>query len=125
VAARADDDQRGGVVDEEYLEAVLDLVVEIPPGRVTTYGTLADEVRDRLGRGGPRQVGSVLARAGSSVPWWRVVNASGHPPPAHRAGALAALRAEGCPLTDDGDDARVVLRRAIWWPEQTAPPVPG
>ena len=106
---------------EDHLEAVLDVVAAIPAGRAMTYGTVAEVVHDRLGVGGPRQVGRVLARAGSGVPWWRVVNAAGHPPPAHRADALARLRSEGCPLSDDGratdPDARVVLRRALWWPE--------
>jgi methylated-DNA-protein-cysteine methyltransferase-like protein len=115
-------------VDEEYLEAVLDLVAAIPPGRAMTYGTIADVVGERLGRGGPRQVGTVLARAGSGVPWWRVVNAGGRPPVAHRTRALAALRAEGCPLSDDGraqdELAHVVLRRAIWWPGADEPPDP-
>ncbi|EYR64538.1 cysteine methyltransferase [Actinotalea ferrariae CF5-4] len=102
-------------MDEEYLEAVLDLVDAIPPGRVMTYGSIAEEVRDALGRGGPRQVGTVLSRAGSGVPWWRVVNASGLPPAFKRTHALAVLRSEGCPLSDDG--ARVRLRAALWWPE--------
>ncbi|MDD9205825.1 MGMT family protein, partial [Georgenia sp. 10Sc9-8] len=46
-------------MDEEYLEAVLDLVDQVPPGRVMTYGTIADVVGAGLGRGGPRQVGHV------------------------------------------------------------------
>ncbi|MCL3860317.1 MGMT family protein [Actinotalea sp. K2] len=102
-------------MDEDYLEAVLDLVDSIPAGRATTYGTIAEHVGELLGRGGPRQVGQVLARAGSGVPWWRVVNASGEPPAAHRERATALLRAEGCPLTD-GVPPRVVLRAALWWP---------
>ncbi|WP_024288893.1 MGMT family protein [Cellulomonas sp. KRMCY2] len=108
-------------MDDDYLEAVLDLVAAIPPGRVMTYGTIAEVLRDRSGGGGPRQVGQVMARAGSGVPWWRVVNASGRPPARYRTDAVAALRAEGCPLTDDetadDTDARVVLRTALWWPE--------
>lgn len=108
------------VTPEEYLGEVLDLVEQIPPGRAATYGSLAEVLRERLGVGGPRQVGSVLARAGSGVPWWRVVNAAGQPPRPYRRDALARLRAEGCPLTDpeDPDEARVVLRRALWWPEE-------
>jgi len=55
------------------------------------------------------------------VPWWRVVNAAGQPPARLRATALARLREEGCPLTDgersDDVGARVVVRRAVWWPE--------
>ncbi|GAA2724758.1 hypothetical protein CAE01nite_17350 [Cellulomonas aerilata] len=113
-------------VDDDYLEAVLDLVELIPPGRVMTYGTVAEVVVDRLvaagepPRGGPRQVGQVLARAGSGVPWWRVVNASGRPPEAHLRRALDALRDEGTPLSSDG--LRVALRAAIWWPDDDAPP---
>lgn len=106
-------------MDEEYLEAVLDLVVAIPAGRVMTYGTIAEELRGALGRGGPRQVGTVLARAGSGVPWWRVVNAAGLPPASQRAEALGLLGSEGCPLSDDR--ARVRLRDALWWPDETGP----
>lgn len=106
---------------DDHLEAVLDVVAAIPPGRAMTYGTVAEVVAERIGRGGPRQVGRVLAMAGSGVPWWRVVNASGRPPTALRAEALALLRGEGCPLSDDGAaddvDARVVLSRAMWWPQ--------
>ena len=66
-------------------------------------------------RGGPRQVGGVMSHAGGSVPWWRVVNASGEPPARHRDTALAHLRAEATPLSADG--TRVALRRAIWFPD--------
>ncbi|MBB2924944.1 MGMT family protein [Cellulomonas cellasea] len=108
-------------MDEEYLEAVLDLVERIPAGRAMTYGTIAEVVADALvasggtARGGPRQVGQVLARAGSGVPWWRVVNAAGRPPVHAAQRALDHLGAEGTPLTTDG--TRVALRRAIWFPD--------
>jgi alkylated DNA nucleotide flippase Atl1 len=107
-------------MDDDYLEAVLDLVADIPRGRVMTYGSIAEVLHERLGRGGARQVGQVMSHAGGGVPWWRVVNAAGRPPASYRSEALAALRADGCPLTDDeradDADARVVLRRALWWP---------
>lgn len=108
-------------VDEDYLETVLDLVELIPPGRVMTYGTIAEVVGDRLvasggrRRGGPRQVGHVLARAGGGVPWWRVVNAAGSPPAANLSRALVALQAEGTPLVAAG--LRVDLTAALWWPD--------
>lgn len=108
-------------MDDAYLEAVLDLVEAIPPGRAMTYGTVAEVVADRFAaagdrpRGGPRQVGQVMARAGSGVAWWRVVDASGAPPARHLHRALDALRAEGTPLVADG--TRVALRRAIWFPD--------
>lgn len=129
---------------EEYAAVVLDVVRRIPSGRAMTYGLIAEIVGERLGRGGPRQVGSVLAGSGGRyahlvpeggegwdddgdpdgerVPWWRVVNAGGSPPQHHLTEALDALRAEGCPLSRDG--RRVNLRRAVWFPEDDAEPSP-
>lgn len=106
-----------------YAEAVLDLVESIPKGRAMTYGLIAEIVGESLARGGPRQVGAVLARAERAVPWWRVVNASGHPPARELQRALAALRADGCPMKRDG--LRVDLRRAIWFPEPPGAQVVG
>lgn len=104
-------------VDEEYVEAVLEIVRQVPPGRVMTYGLLAEVVAESLGRGGPRQVGAVMARFGGGVPWWRVVTADGRVPAHARSRALAALRAEGTPMTsDEHEDARVRVRLAVWWP---------
>ncbi|QTE30455.1 MGMT family protein [Pengzhenrongella sicca] len=113
-------------MDEDYLEAVLDLVQTIPSGRVMTYGTVAEVVGDRLvadggrWRGGPRQVGQVLSRAGGGVPWWRVVNAAGGPPASQLSLALATLEREGTPLAAQG--MRVDLREALWWPADEASP---
>lgn len=104
-------------VDEEYVEAVLEIVRQVPPGRVMTYGLLAEVVAESLGRGGPRQVGAVMARFGGEVPWWRVVTADGRVPAHARSRALAALRAEGTPMTSSADeDVRVRVRLAVWWP---------
>jgi len=94
---------------------VLDLVERIPPGRAMTYGLVAEVLAERLGRGGPRQVGHVLADSGGAVPWWRVVNAAGMPPAPYAGEALNQLRAERTPLVADG--TRVALRRAVWWPD--------
>lgn len=111
---------------EEYAAAVLDLVRRIPPTRAMTYGLVAEVVAETLHRGGPRQVGAVLAGSGDRyahlasddvLPWWRVVNAAGSPPAHHLTEALDALRAEGCPLSRDG--RRVDLRRAVWFPVRT------
>ncbi|MGN8245823.1 MGMT family protein [Cellulomonas soli] len=109
-------------MDDDYLEAVLDLVAQIPAGRAMTYGTIAEVLAERSSaqgrtpRGGPRQVGQVMSRAGGGVPWWRVVNAAGRPPAHHRTRALAELRGEGTPLSADGE--RVALRHAIWFPDE-------
>jgi alkylated DNA nucleotide flippase Atl1 len=56
-------------MDDDYAELVLSVVEQIPPGQVATYGDIAEIV----GRGGPRQVGHVMALLGGGVPWWRVV----------------------------------------------------
>ncbi len=96
---------------EEYVEAVLSLVERIPPGRVTTYGALAEAV----GSGGPRQVGRVMSTHGGPVPWWRVVHADGSPPVCHDGEAAAQHRAEGTPVRTSG---RVDLPRAMWWPDE-------
>jgi alkylated DNA nucleotide flippase Atl1 len=88
----------------DYVEQVLTAVESIPPGRACAYSDLAEMV----GRGGPRQVGQVMARYGDAVPWWRVVRADGRPARGLEEEALARLRAEGTPLRGD----RVDLRRA-------------
>lgn len=101
--------------DDAYVEAVLSIVEEVPPGRVTTYGLIADAV----GRGGPRMVGRVMALHGGAVPWWRVVRADGSLPDAHQREALPRYREESTPLRGDPADAaglRVDLPRAVWIP---------
>lgn len=92
----------------DFEAAVHAVVRAIPPGRVMSYG----DVAEFLGRGGPRQVGAVMASSDGELPWWRVVRADGSPPPGHRAECLAAQRAEGIPLRGDG--SRVDMRRARW-----------
>src|SRR5674476_1363588 len=107
-------------MDDDYLEAVLDLVADVPPGRVMTYGGIAEVLRDRIGRCGARQDGQVMALARGGGSWWRVLNAARRRPARLRVMALARLREEGSPLTDDAQvddvDARVGVRRAVWWP---------
>jgi alkylated DNA nucleotide flippase Atl1 len=88
----------------DYVEQVLSAVESIPPGQVCAYSDLAELV----GRGGPRQIGQVMARYGAGVPWWRVVRADGRPARGLEEQALARLRAEGTPLRGD----RVDLVRA-------------
>ena len=101
---------------EKYVEAVLSLVEQIPEGRATTYGVIADAV----GTGGPRQVGRVMAMYGSPVPWWRVVRAVGSLPEAHQREAIARYREEATPLRGRITDAarlKVDLQRALWAPD--------
>jgi len=90
----------------DYARLVLDAVAKIPPGKVMTYG----DVAEFIGRGSARTVGMVMARHGSEVPWQRVVQASGRPAEPLIDEALQLLRAEGCPTRGE----RVVMARARW-----------
>ena len=85
----------------------------MPRGRATTYGAIADVVGERLGRGGPRLVGNVMATHGGAVAWWRVVRADGSLPPSHGDEARQAYLEEGTPLRPGGS---VDLARAFWSP---------
>ncbi|MET3985970.1 alkylated DNA nucleotide flippase Atl1 [Streptomyces sp. PvR034] len=99
----------------EYAERVLAVAEEIPPGRVMTYG----DVAEWLGEGGPRQVGRVMALYGGPVPWWRVVRSDGVLLPGSEPRALAHYRDEGTPLraasrTATGHVPRLDMKRARW-----------
>ncbi|MEU2282826.1 MGMT family protein [Streptomyces sp. NPDC013178] len=129
------DDARPEYTDAlpEYAERVLDVAELIPPGRVMTYGDVAewlaseDSEREALSGqgggerrvGGPRQVGRVMALYGVAVPWWRVVRADGVLLPGHELRALDHYRAEGTPLKEasraaEGHLPRLDMRRARW-----------
>ncbi|MFF8917507.1 MGMT family protein [Streptomyces sp. NPDC015032] len=114
IGDRAIDDR---TIDElpEYAERVLDVAELIPPGRVMTYG----DVAEWLGDGGPRQVGRVMALYGAAVPWWRVVRADGALLPGHELRALGHYREESTPLREASRSAqghlpRLDLKRARW-----------
>ena len=98
-------------MDDEYVERVLSIVESVPPGRVTTYGLIAEA----LGSGGPRQVGAVMAAYGGPVPWWRVVRADGSLPASHGPAAHQEYLAEGTPLRVSGS---VDIRAAVWLPDE-------
>ena len=99
---------------EEYVELVLRCAEQVPRGRVTTYGAIAEVVGAILGGGGPRQVGSVMAAHGGSVPWWRVVRADGSLPPSHQGEARQAYLEEATPMRPSGN---VDLRAAFFRPD--------
>ncbi|HEY9367302.1 MGMT family protein [Streptomyces sp.] len=99
----------------EYAERVLEVAELIPPGRVMTYG----DVAEWLGEGGPRQVGRVMALYGGAVPWWRVVRSDGTLLPGHEQRALGHYRDEGTPLKQaarsaEGHLPKIDMRRARW-----------
>ncbi|MFC5178358.1 MGMT family protein [Nocardioides taihuensis] len=98
---------------EEYVELVLRCVEQVPRGRVTTYGAIAEVVGERAGGGGPRQVGAIMAAHGGPVPWWRVVRADGSLPPSHQGEARQCYLEEATPLRPSGN---VDLARAFFRP---------
>ena len=91
-----------------YVKRVLEVVESIPRGKVMTYGDIAEYLED----GGPRQVGAVMSRHGTGVPWWRVVNASGTLPPHLRGQAAVQYEVEG--TSYDKSRERVNLATARW-----------
>jgi alkylated DNA nucleotide flippase Atl1 len=96
---------------EEYAERVLDLVAQVPEGRVVAYGDIAR----MLGEGGPRNVGAVMSRYGADVAWWRVIRADGRPPQCDDGEAIERWRAEGTPMVRGAlDGGRVDMARARW-----------
>ena len=94
---------------EAFDEAVLGVVDGIPPGRVMTFGAIAEY----LGRGGPRGVGGTMAREGFGVTWWRVVRADGTLPPHLMVDAQEHWLVEGTAMRRGVVD----VKRASWWPE--------
>jgi alkylated DNA nucleotide flippase Atl1 len=96
----------------EFAEKVLGVVDRIPPGRVMSYGDIAEY----LGEGGPRQVGRVMALWGGAVAWWRVIHADGSFLAGHERKAVARYQEEGTPLRRAGNGAPtgVDMRRARW-----------
>lgn len=94
---------------EDFVEAVLQLVERIPPGRVMTYGAIAAYV----GRGGPRGVGGVMARDGHGVAWWRVVRVNGTLPAHLVIDAQEHWLLERTPLVRGSVD----VAQALWDPD--------
>lgn len=107
--------------DLDYEEAVLNIVSLIPPGKVLTYGDIAEI----LEKGGPRQVGAIMSRGGADVPWWRVLRADGRPPQGLEAAAVEHYCAESTALraptsryrrANGSGLLRVDLSRSRWNP---------
>jgi alkylated DNA nucleotide flippase Atl1 len=98
------------VLPTPFAERVLDLVATIPPGRVLTYGDIAERLDSRA----PRAVGTALARFGGGVPWWRVVRAGGVLAPGHEVAATERLLAEGVEVIPGTNGPHVDLDRHRW-----------
>ncbi|WP_370894647.1 MGMT family protein [Janibacter sp. GXQ6167] len=88
----------------EQVHAVVRL---IPPGRVVSYGDIAA----LLGIG-PRQVGQIMAKGATDLPWWRVTSASGDPPRHLREAACAHFAEEGMEVKRNGLGVSIARYRA-------------
>ena len=69
---------------QAYYEQVWELVRQIPPGKVVTYGQVAQMLLPPEGIDpeeyktfGPRWVGDAMAACPKDVPWQRVINSQG------------------------------------------------
>lgn len=102
-------------------ERIYAIVRQIPPGRVATYGQVA-ELAGLVGK--PRLVGYALYRvdmANDDVPWQRVINAKGevsHSPLRNGTDYMqrAMLEDEGIKFDNRG---RVDLSQYKWRPSDT------
>lgn len=103
-----------------FYERVWSIVAEIPPGRVTTYGDIAEHLGRR---GAARMVGWALNEAaGSGLPCHRVVNRNGVLTGKRHFEApnvmAERLRSEGVGFVDDD---RVDLDAHRWTPAKELP----
>ena len=90
----------------DVTQRILACIEAIPAGRVMTYG----DVAEFSGINSPRTVGRVLAADGGTVPWHRVVRASGSLAEHLHTEQRQRLLAEGVRFRGD----RVDLARHRW-----------
>ena len=107
-----------------FVDAVLAVVGDIPPGHVMTYGDVAAV----LGSRAARAVGQVMARYGHAVPWWRVVTSNGRLVPGHETTQAQRLRAEGVRIAAgrvvEAPLGRFSRPETPWTPERRSPARP-
>lgn len=104
-----------------FNQLVYEIVRQIPPGRVATYGQVAALIPPPEGVNlrqyeaqGPRWVGAAMAACPDDVPWQRVINAQGKISLRGGGGPMLQrqrLEAEGV-VFDDKE--RVDLKRYTW-----------
>lgn len=88
-------------------ELVLRAAELIPPGRVASYGDLAE-----LCGTSARHVGRIMAVYGSGVAWWRVTNSYGDLPPHLREEVAVHWAEEGITWKPNRLGCRIAVFRA-------------
>jgi methylated-DNA-protein-cysteine methyltransferase-like protein len=99
-----------GKKDESLVGLIHDLVRQIPPGRVTSYGAIAAV----LNIPNPRMVGRAMRTSDSThlaVPAHRVVNSTGHLSGEHRTHRRQLLEKEGVKVKGD----KIMDFRDLFW----------
>ena len=105
---------------QEYRLLVWEIVKQIPPGYVATYGQVAALVSLPNGISpldyrtvGPRWVGGAMSACPSNIPWQRVINSQGKISLGGSAGAeqRALLESEGIVFSEKG---RIDLKKYLW-----------
>ena len=111
---------------DEFEQQLYAWLAQIPSGRVVTYGQLAQ----LIGRpNGARWIGRWLGRlpAGSSLPWHRVLNASGRSSlPFEKSGSnrqLRLLQREGVLVVDGNELVGIVTSRDLRFETKLDAPV--
>lgn len=95
-------------MDEETFERVRAVVASIPPGKVLSYG----DVAELAGLRSARLVGRIMSEDTADLPWHRVLRSNGTVADHLRHRQLELLRAEGV-LAQGG---RVSMRQYRWTP---------
>ena len=104
---------------QAYYEQVWQLVRQIPPGKVATYGQIALMIPPPMGVDfdsykafSPRWVGGAMAACPDNVPWQRVINSQGKisPRPVGSEKQRILLEEEGIVFVKD----KVDLKKYGW-----------
>jgi methylated-DNA-protein-cysteine methyltransferase-like protein len=83
------------------------VIAGLGTGEVVTYGEVA---REAGYEGAARAVGTLLAREGHDLPWWRVVTSTGRLVPGNETEHAARLRAEGVQVVGTPERVRRLAR---------------
>jgi len=113
---------------QAYYAQVWDLVRQVPPGKVATYGQIALLLPPPPGVDfeawrafGPRWVGGAMAACPEDVPWQRVINSKGEISPRLGAGKQRELlEGEGVTFNEKG---RIDLKKFGWETQKPEQPI--
>ena len=97
-------------MDTALYARIREAILDVPAGKVSTYGHIAALV----GAPSARMVGALLAEEGSDLPWHRILRSNGTPTPHLLTEQLQRLRSEGVISVRQ----RVDLRKYQWDPQE-------